>query len=41
MVVKSIIYLGLSVQVKKHRCWVKRDDLSPALHDYVDTKKLP
>ena len=26
---------------KKHRCWVKRDDLSPALHDYVDTRKLP
>ena len=26
---------------KKHRCWVKRDDLSPALQDYVDRKKLP
>ena len=23
---------------KKHRCWVKRDDLSPALQDYVDTR---
>ena len=26
---------------KKHRCWVKRSDLSPELQEYVDTKKLP
>ena len=26
---------------KKHRCWIKRDDLSPALQDYVDSRKLP
>ena len=26
---------------KKHKCWVKREDLSPALQDYVDTRKLP
>ena len=26
---------------KKHRCWVNRQDLSPELQKYVDTKKLP
>ena len=26
---------------KKNRCWVKRDDLSPTLQKYIDTKSLP
>ena len=26
---------------KKHRCWVSRDDLSPQLKAFVDSKKIP
>ena len=26
---------------KKNRCWVKRDDLSPTLQKYIDTKNIP
>ena len=34
-------YLSLADQpAKKYRCWVKRDNLSPILQKYMDTKKL-
>ena len=26
---------------KKYRCWVKRDDLSPALQKCMDIKNIP
>ena len=26
---------------KKYRCWINRDNLSPSLQKYIDTKKLP
>ena len=35
-------YLSWANQpAKKYRCWVKRDDLSPTLQKYIDTKRLP
>ena len=35
-------YLSWANQsAKKYRCWVKRDDLSPALKKYMDKKRLP
>ena len=35
-------YLSWAKQpAKKYRCWVKRDDLSPTLQKYIDTKRLP
>ena len=35
-------YLSWADQpAKKYRCWVKRDNLSPILQKYIDTKKLP
>ena len=35
-------YLSWANQpAKKYRCWVKRNDLSPTLQKYIDTKRLP
>ena len=35
-------YLSWANQpAKKYRCWVKRDDLSPTLQKYINTKRLP